>query len=59
MLCSDGLYKEVTSNQMQRIIKMKRISVQEKCHRLIDRAIKAGGADNISVLICQNTPERG
>lgn len=53
LICSDGLYKEVTTKQMQRILQLKRADGDQKVTRLIELALKHGGSDNISVILLQ------
>jgi protein phosphatase len=50
LLCSDGLYNEVSKNQMEQIIDD---SLTPKCavERLIELAIKNGGSDNITAVL--------
>ncbi|KRL93938.1 Stp1/IreP family PP2C-type Ser/Thr phosphatase [Limosilactobacillus equigenerosi] len=55
LICSDGLYKEATTKQMQRILQLKRADGEQKVTRLIELALKHGGSDNISVMLMQPT----
>jgi len=50
LLCSDGLSGMVTDPQMADILSMDG-SLDEKCEQLIDSANKAGGTDNITVIL--------
>lgn len=50
MLCTDGLWGEVSEAQMLRIV-WESASPQEACHRLVQEAKTAGGHDNISVIL--------
>ena len=47
LLCSDGLHNLVTSADILEIIRAN--NPQEACRELIEKALAAGGADNISV----------
>ncbi len=55
MLCSDGLYGEVSDEDMARVIK-EGYSMTETCDILVDMANQNGGHDNITV-ICINLTE--
>lgn len=50
MLCSDGLSKQVSETEMTAILKEK-ISIKEKCSKLVALANEHGGTDNITVLL--------
>ncbi len=50
LLCSDGLNKEVTDEQIAEILQ-KDISEQEKTDILVDMAVENGGTDNITVVL--------
>ena len=50
LLCSDGLSKMITREQMMGVLKSD-LSLTEKCSQLIKMANEAGGPDNITVLI--------
>jgi serine/threonine protein phosphatase PrpC len=50
LLCSDGLYSEISSEQIKNILLSKK-EVQEKIELLIKAANDAGGKDNISAII--------
>ena len=52
LLCSDGLYNSLTSDQIKEILQMS-LSVDEKTERLIQSANKFGGLDNIGVLLIE------
>ncbi len=49
MLCSDGLYGEVTDEIMTEILDSGK-SMNDVCTDLVDKAIGAGGRDNITVI---------
>jgi serine/threonine protein phosphatase PrpC len=50
LLCSDGLWGQVDQNEIIRIIQ-KAPSPESACQMLVDAANKAGGPDNISVIL--------
>lgn len=49
MLCSDGLYGEVTDQQLIEILSMDE-NMPQICNLLVDAAIEGGGRDNITVV---------
>ena len=53
LLCSDGLCDMITSEQMRTELE-KEISVKEKVDNLIKEANKAGGKDNITVVLVES-----
>ena len=56
LLCSDGLYRVVTPEQMSEILQRPG-PLSEKAKTLIDLANAGGGPDNVTVVLCQITPE--
>ncbi len=54
LLCSDGLTDLVTAAQMQNIL-AQNTSLKQKATELIDAANNAGGKDNITAVLVQNT----
>ncbi len=52
LICSDGLTNMVTEKQIEAII-LKKASLKERCHLLIDEALKAGGTDNITCILLE------
>lgn len=52
LLCSDGLYNEVSEEQIFKIVNDK-TSLEMKCEKLIAQANKNGGKDNISVVLME------
>jgi protein phosphatase len=52
ILCSDGLTDMVTDVQIGEILKV-RNNVTDIANSLVDAALKAGGKDNISVIVCK------
>jgi len=49
LLCSDGLYGEVAPETIVAVLGKEK-TLAEKCQNLIDAALSAGGADNITVV---------
>lgn len=50
LLCSDGLVDEVNDTRIARLLNQA-ISPEEKVKKLIDAALKAGGRDNITIIL--------
>jgi serine/threonine protein phosphatase PrpC len=50
LLCSDGLWGQVAQKEIIRIVQ-KAPSPEAACQMLVDAANKAGGPDNISVIL--------
>ncbi|MGA9397026.1 MAG: protein phosphatase 2C domain-containing protein [Anaerolineaceae bacterium] len=53
MLCSDGLWGVVDEKKMIKIVS-KAGNIQSACNQLVSEANKAGGPDNISVIIVES-----
>ncbi|WP_010269782.1 Stp1/IreP family PP2C-type Ser/Thr phosphatase [Paenibacillus senegalensis] len=53
MLCSDGLSGAVPQHRMESILQSD-IDLNDKAQQLIDEALKAGGDDNITVVLLEN-----
>ncbi|MFQ7473238.1 MAG: Stp1/IreP family PP2C-type Ser/Thr phosphatase [Anaerovoracaceae bacterium] len=49
MLCSDGLYGEVSGNRIAEILGSGK-NMNDVCSDLVEEAVKAGGRDNITVI---------
>ena len=49
LLCSDGLTKHVTDQEINEECRAMESS-EQLCHTLLDRALSAGGSDNITVI---------
>src|SRR5262249_6800462 len=50
LLCSDGLYEMVADGLIADTM-LTAASPQEGCQRLVDRALDAGGKDNVTVVL--------
>ena len=53
LLCSDGLFGVVDDAEIAKILREKKLSLDEICGRLIDAANEAGGPDNITALVLE------
>jgi protein phosphatase len=51
LLCSDGLYDMLSNDQIFSIIQSHPNQLQRACRELIEKAKRAGGADNISLIL--------
>lgn len=59
LLCSDGLHGVVDQETLRSVLKTSQ-SFDAKCHLLIDAARKAGGPDNVTVVLLRpNSPPEG
>ncbi|MGH9805342.1 MAG: PP2C family protein-serine/threonine phosphatase [Candidatus Acidiferrales bacterium] len=56
LLCSDGLYRVVTPEEMAEVLKLTD-TLPAKAKTLIDMANAGGGPDNVTVVLCQIIPE--
>ena len=56
VLCTDGLYDEISSDEMIDILEME-LSMSETCDKFIELANKNGGNDNITVISLKATEE--
>lgn len=56
LLCSDGLTKELTPNDIAHLLSLD-LSEQEKVDSLIASALESGGRDNISIILISAAPE--
>lgn len=50
LLCSDGLTNMVPDQDIERVLSST-LGLEEKCMQLMDMALRAGGKDNISVIL--------
>lgn len=53
LLCSDGLTGKLTDEDIRRIVMEQATSPQDACERLVAAANRAGGDDNISVIVVE------
>jgi serine/threonine protein phosphatase PrpC len=53
LLCSDGLTGKLTDEDIRRIVSEQAASPQDACERLVAAANRAGGDDNISVIVVE------
>ena len=56
ILCSDGLYDEISENELINILKLD-LSMSETCDKLVELANENGGNDNITVIGLKATEE--
>lgn len=54
LLCTDGLTNSLSDPQIQQILATKDLSLNDRCHKLIDEANRLGGGDNITVCLVLN-----
>ena len=52
LLCSDGLFGMVSDNEIRNIL-LHNPAVKDQCRRLVARALKNGGRDNVTVMVIQ------
>jgi protein phosphatase len=52
VLCSDGLWNQVTEQEIVEMIEGSSSS-QEACDRLTERAVDRGGEDNITIVVAK------
>lgn len=52
LLCSDGLYDMVPDKEIRDIL-LNNPALNDKCGRLVARALKKGGKDNVTVIVIQ------
>jgi protein phosphatase len=51
ILCSDGLWGLVTEQMIKDILSKENTSLQDMCDELVELALKAGGYDNITIVL--------
>jgi len=52
LLCSDGLTDMVTEKELEDVF-IKKMDIEETAQTLMDIALRNGGADNITVIVCE------
>ena len=52
LICSDGLTDMINLAEMQEILEKKE-SVKETVEKLLEKALEAGGKDNITIVLCE------
>lgn len=57
ILCSDGLTDMISDSRIQEILKTG-TGADDLARRLVNAALSAGGMDNVSVVVCQETGTR-
>ncbi|MBL8162162.1 MAG: tetratricopeptide repeat protein [Anaerolineae bacterium] len=53
LVCSDGLWGNVSDVELREIVRNPSLSPQEACNKLVALANERGGSDNISVIVVQ------
>ncbi|MBL8162161.1 MAG: serine/threonine-protein phosphatase [Anaerolineae bacterium] len=56
LVCSDGLWGNVSDDELREIVRNPSLSPQEACNKLVALANERGGSDNISVIVVQMPP---
>jgi Serine/threonine protein phosphatase len=56
LLCSDGLWEMIRDHELERLIAAAAHSPSLLCTQLVQTALSAGGADNISVVVVRMAP---
>ena len=56
LLCSDGLWNVATAEQIAPLAGSSAISLADAADALVALANDAGGPDNITVILCKETP---
>ena len=59
LLCSDGLWGYVEENDIHAVVTASSLDAEKRCEALLDLALRAGGADNISIvfLVTSSLPQ--
>lgn len=52
LICSDGLTSEITDEQISEVLR-EYVAPEQAARELVDRAVRAGGRDNVSVIVLQ------
>ncbi|BCA57035.1 protein phosphatase PrpC [Nitrospira sp. KM1] len=56
LLCSDGLTKMLGDDDIAKILSQYRHTPKEACHGLVGEALRRGGVDNVTVVVCTSRP---
>jgi len=56
LICSDGLFREISNEQITGVLN-ETDDPQRAASRLVDLANQAGGGDNITVIVLRNAPK--
>jgi PPM family protein phosphatase len=55
LLCSDGLTKMLTDEDIASILARTQRNPHRACHDLVEEALNRGGEDNVTVIVCAYT----
>lgn len=55
MLCSDGLTKMLDDTDIASILSRAESNPRRACHDLVEEALRRGGEDNVTVIVCAHT----
>jgi len=55
LLCSDGLTKMLEDHDIASILSQAQNNCRRACHDLVEQALKRGGEDNVTVIVCAYT----
>jgi protein phosphatase len=59
LLCSDGLYKEITDSKIAEVLSKRRFDCENAAKTLIDMVLSRKGRDNVTVVVIQARYKRG
>ncbi len=51
LLCSDGLYKDLSDDTIETLLRNRANDLEKACSELIEAALEAGGSDNCTVIL--------
>ena len=51
LLCSDGLYKDLSDDTIEALLKAHADNLEQACSKLLEAALEAGGSDNCTVVL--------
>ena len=55
MLCSDGLTKMLDDDEIASVLARAEGNPRRACHDLVEEALRRGGEDNVTVIVCAHT----